>query len=83
MKGLIINSSYTSKPNLQPPSGLSDNARIPDQIALQGYACEEFALFRGRAITRAEYDDGAAVIDGNVFDLNGEALLQRKIPYAL
>ena len=34
------------------PSGLSDNARIPDQIALQGYACEEFALFRGRAIKR-------------------------------
>jgi hypothetical protein len=67
------------------PSGLFDNARVPDQITLQGYAGEEFALFRGRAITRAEYDDGAAVIDGNVVDLNGEAILRERFltPYNL
>jgi hypothetical protein len=67
------------------PSGLYDTAYVPDEVALKGYAREEFALFRGRPITRAEYDDGAAVIDGNVVDLNGEALLREKYltPYNL
>ncbi len=58
------------------PSGLYDTSHIPDQIALRGYAKEEFALFRGRPITRAEYDDGAATFDGRVVELNGEAELR-------
>jgi len=72
-----------AKPSL--PSGLYDNAHVPDQVALRGYAGEEFALFRGRPITRVEYDDGAAVIDGNVVELNGEALLRERFltPYNL
>ncbi len=59
-----------------PPSGLYDIAHIQDQVELRGYAKEEFALFRGRLITRAEYDDGAAVIDGSVVELNDEAQLR-------
>ncbi len=58
------------------PSGLYDTSHIPDQIALRGYAKEEFALFRGRPITRAEYDNGAATFDGRVVELNGEAELR-------
>ncbi|OQW34075.1 MAG: hypothetical protein A4E19_18865 [Nitrospira sp. SG-bin1] len=67
------------------PSGLYDTSHIPDQIALRGYAKEEFALFRGKPITRAEYDDGAAVIDGSVIELNGEAQLRETFltPYNL
>jgi hypothetical protein len=61
-----------------PPSGLYDTAHVQDQVALQGYAGEEYGLFRGKPITRAEYDDGAAVIDGNVIDLNGEARLRER-----
>lgn len=66
-----------------PPSGLYDISHVPEQVALAGFAREEFALFRGRPITRAEYDDGAAVIDGNVVDLKGEALLRERFltPY--
>lgn len=65
------------------PSGLNDISSLPDQIALRGYAKEEFALFRGRPVTRAEYDDGAAVIDGCVVTLNGEAQLRERFltPY--
>lgn len=33
---------------------------------------EEYAIFRGRLISREEYDDGAAVIDGKVVDLEKE-----------
>lgn len=58
------------------PSGLYDISSISDQVALWGYAREEFARFRERPITRAEYDDGAAVIDGRVVELNGEAHLR-------
>ena len=37
---------------------------------------EEYALYNGRAITRAEYDDDAAVIDGKVVDLQNKAELR-------
>lgn len=68
-----------------PPSGLYDLSHVPDELALKGYAREEFALFRGRPITRAEFDDGAAVIDGDVVNLNGEAFLRERYltPYNL
>lgn len=38
-----------------------------------GYYNEEYAVYRGIKIKRAEYDDGAAVINGKVIDLNEEA----------
>lgn len=67
------------------PSGLNDHSPIPDQIAYWGYAREEFALFRDRPVTRAEYDDGSAIIDGQVVDMNGEARVRVKYlsPYNL
>jgi TIR domain len=67
------------------PSGLHNDASIHDQVASQGYAKEEFAIFRGRFILRTEYDDGAAVIDGKVVDLPGEATLRVRYltPYNL
>jgi hypothetical protein len=43
---------------------------------VRGYAIEEYALFRGRPIPRTQYDDGAAVIDGKVVDLEGKAELR-------
>jgi hypothetical protein len=72
-----------TKPSV--PSGLYDTSHIQEEVTLHGYAGEEFALFRGRPITRAEYDDGAAVIEGNVIDLNGEARLRERYltPYNL
>lgn len=60
------------------PSGLNGPSNIADQVADWGYAREEFALFRGRPVTRSEYDDGSAVIDGQVTDLNGEATIRVK-----
>lgn len=37
---------------------------------------EEYAVFDGYNITREEYDDGAAVINGKVIDLKGKAELR-------
>lgn len=67
------------------PCGLYANAPIAEQIATEGYALEEFALFHGRPIERTEYDDGAAAIDGNIVELNGEASLRVRYltPYNL
>lgn len=57
------------------PSGLYDHSIIENQVDYWGYAREEFAVFQRTPITRAEYDDNAAVIEGKVVDLNGEAEL--------
>ncbi len=59
-----------------PPSELYDTAHVQEQVALRGYAKEEFALFRGRPITRGEYADGPAVINGSVVELNDEVELR-------
>lgn len=66
------------------PSGIYTHP-IQDQIDYWGYAWEEFGLFQGKPIRRAEYDDGAAVIDGKVVDLGGEAKIRIKYisPYNL
>lgn len=44
---------------------------------------EEYAIFNGHLITRAEYDDGAAVIDGKVIDIENQACIRTRylIPY--
>ncbi|MDA8328728.1 MAG: toll/interleukin-1 receptor domain-containing protein [Betaproteobacteria bacterium] len=67
------------------PTGLYDHSSIDKEIAYWGYAREEFAVLNGRPIRRAEYDDGAAVIDGQVVSLNGEAELRVRYvtPYNL
>lgn len=67
------------------PTGLYDPASVPSQVDHRGYAREEFGLFRGRPVSRAEYDDGSAVIDGKVVDMNHEAELRVRYvtPYNL
>jgi len=62
----------------QQPTGLypADEATIRERLETFGYASEEYALFQDVAITRECYDDGAAVIDGDVVDTRGVAKLR-------
>jgi hypothetical protein len=57
------------------PTGLY-NIDINSDIEYWGYSREEYGLFEGKPISRAEYDDGAAVIDGKPVDLHGKAELR-------
>ena len=41
-----------------------------------GYYTEEYGIYENHPITRAEYDDGAAVIDGNLIDFGDKAQLR-------
>jgi serine/threonine protein kinase len=50
------------------PSGLYKNLNMERSVADFGFAREEFGIYEGHFITRAEYDDGAAVIDGKLVD---------------
>lgn len=65
------------------PTGLYDLSNIKDSIAEFGYASEQFGLYNGGFITREEYDDGAAVIDGKPVDVRGSAELRERFltPY--
>jgi hypothetical protein len=46
-------------------------------LELFGYAYEEYGLYKGRPITRAEYDDGAAIMDGKPQQIPGAQLRVR------
>jgi len=68
------------------PTGLYDStaAGIPRQIESFGYASEEYGLVDDKlTVTRSEYDDGAALIDGKPEDLKGRVALRRRFisPY--
>lgn len=67
------------------PTGLRDQYSVDQQVSDQGFAHEEFALFRGIPVPKAAYDDGAAVINGKLVDLNGEASVRVRYlsPYNL
>lgn len=67
------------------PSGLYPLNKIEEDTKLNGYAREEFAVFKGMNITRAELDDGAAVIDGKPVALEGQAEIRIRYltPYNL
>jgi hypothetical protein len=54
-----------------------DEATLQRLIEVFGYASEEYGLFQNIPITRACYDDGAAVIDGVVVDTSGAELRVR------
>lgn len=41
---------------------------LEERAERRGYAAEEYGLFRGHPITRMEYDDAAAVINGKLVD---------------
>ena len=50
------------------------NQQILDEMVKAcGEYHEEYAVYEGHAITRAEYDDGAAEIDGKIVDITGKA----------
>jgi hypothetical protein len=55
------------------PSGLYDTSSMQQEVDFHGYASEECGLYRGRYVKREEYDDDAAVIDGELVDFDGEA----------
>lgn len=80
--GAYYQSFIYLKAKASPPTGLYDP---PSIASLRGYAREEFGLFRGRPVSRAEYDDGFTVIDGKVVDMNREAQLRVRYvtPYNL
>lgn len=69
------------------PTGLNDwTAEALERFCdTFGYASEEFGLFDGKFVRRAEYDDGAAVINGKLVDMKGRALLRVRYltPYNL
>lgn len=55
-----------------------DDALVEEWTDRYGYYYEEYAEYENKKVTRAEYDDGAAVIDGKVVDLNGKAKLRTR-----
>lgn len=55
-----------------------DDALVEELTEKYGYYYEEYAEYENKKVTRAEYDDGAAVIDGKVVDLNGKAKLRTR-----
>lgn len=69
------------------PTGLYDyeEGYIEEWTEKLGGVHEEYGLFEGRRITRAEYDDGAAVIGGKVVDTMGRTKLRSRYitPYNL
>ena len=54
----------------------NDKEVIEEWTDKYGYYNEEYAEYDGKKITRAEYDDGAAIIDGKVVDFEGRAKLR-------
>src|SRR5436190_627006 len=65
--------------NPMPPVGIyeSDPAADARRLELFGYVSEEYGTYQGRAVTRAEYDDGAAIIDGKPKQIPGAQLRVR------
>lgn len=50
------------------------NQQFVDEMGRKcGEYHEEYAVYEGHAITRAEFDDGAAEIDGKIVDITGKA----------
>ncbi len=71
----------------KPPTGVYPKLTSEKEANFKktfGYAYEEYGVFRGRFVTRAEYDDGAAVIDGKPCRIDGVQLRVRYLtPYNL
>lgn len=54
-----------------------DDDTIQEHIKTFGYSWEEYAKFNGTYISRESYDDGAAFIDGKIYDTSGAELRVR------
>ncbi len=61
------------------PIGIYKTSAVDIQRMVEsfGYAYEEYGIYQNTPITRACYDDGAAVIDGTVTDTSGAQLRGR------
>ncbi|HJQ25039.1 MAG TPA: hypothetical protein VKA60_14065 [Blastocatellia bacterium] len=59
----------------EPATGVYDypEGHLDQQIAEQGFAYEAYGLFGTTAISREEFDDGAALIDGQIVETAGQA----------
>lgn len=53
--------------------GNLDQQYVDEMVNLYGEYHEEYAVYDGHAITRAEFDDGAAEIDGKIIDIMDKA----------
>lgn len=68
------------KVNPEEPTGVYgeyDKNKIQEWKNRRGYFPEEYGLLNGEKITREEYDDASAVIDGNVVDASDAELRER------
>lgn len=82
--GVYSSSTYYKKfvyveTNPEEPTGLYEEMtqeQIDYWVEQIGSCFEEYAIFDGHLITRAEYDDGAAVIDGKVIDIGHRACIR-------
>lgn len=81
--GVYIDSSYYRdfiyvQTKADNPSGVYPNQDYYENPMYKdwGYYSEEFGLFNNIPITRAEFDDGAAVINGQVVPSNGQFQLR-------
>jgi uncharacterized caspase-like protein len=65
------------------PSGLYNwvEQDIQSQIKKCGYCCEEFGVYQRKILVkRSEYDDGAAIIDGKIVELD-ERFTELRVRY--
>lgn len=68
------------------PTGVypTSASKIERDLALNGYSREDLGHWNGRYISREEYDDGYAEIDGQIVSLNDAELRRRFLtPYNL
>ena len=76
---VYVHTKATPQTGLRP----QDETRIAARRKTFGYVKEEYALYKGRMVTREEYDDGAAEIDGRpvVFEENPSLRVRYLTPY--
>jgi hypothetical protein len=73
---LIYVEAYAEKPTGLYHLSPEDFTRYKEQF---GYVWEEYGILGDRFITRAEYDDGAAIVNGDVVDAKGSELRVRYV----
>lgn len=57
-------------------------SQIKESLSIFGYASEEYAVFQNNIIKRTEYDDGAAIINNKIVDIDkAEIRIRYLTPY--
>jgi len=75
---VVMDSVYVET-NPEEPAGLYEEMtqeQIDYWVEQIGNCFEEYAIFDDHLIARAEYDDGATVIEGNVIDIVHQASIR-------